>query len=65
MSNQGIRPASPCERDKNRFTSLYMEQNFLLFGIGQTSLKALATLIASKSNRIPVIIKERTNLVGG
>ena len=39
---RGIRPASPA-KEINRFTSLYMEQTPLLFGIGQTSLKAQVT----------------------
>lgn len=37
---QGIRPASPAKEIKSASLQLYMEQTPLLFGIGQTSLKA-------------------------
>ena len=61
---QGIRPASPAKEIKSLHFIIH-GTNFPSFWHRSNKFESTSNPRASKSNRIPVIIKERTNLAGG
>lgn len=61
---QGIRPASPAKEIKSLHFIIH-GTNFPSFWHRSNKFESTSNPRASKSNRIPVIIKERTNLADG
>lgn len=61
---QGIRPASPAKEIKSLHFIIH-GTNFPSFWHRSNKFESTSNPRASKTNHIPVIIKERTNLAGG